>query len=269
MSIISIAIQKGGTGKTTTAINLAAALMILKKKVLLVDADPQANLTQAVGITEEPERNLFTEIRKKIKGEHVSLLDARMYTKTGLHIIPTSIKLPEIESEMGSGDKSEQLFNGLLRPLESEYDFILIDCPPSQNIISKNALMASHYVLMPLQAEYLPLNGVYSFIKYLDKITESKKEAGLTIEILGFVFTKYDDHKNMNRDVSEKLKKEFGNKVFNTCIRNNIQLANAQQSGEDIFSFDKRANGAIDYIALAKEFLSKINSNQGKGNKIL
>ena len=264
MFIISIAIQKGGTGKTTTAINLAAALMILNKRVLLVDADPQANLTQSVGITEEPERNLFTELRKKMDAQDASLNEARMYTKTGLHIIPASIKLSEAEPDMESDYEGEKLFAQLLQPMESEYDFILIDCPPSQNIISKNALMASQYVLMPLQAEYLPLNGVYSFIKHLNKITESKKKAGLTIEILGFVFTKYDEHKNMNRNINKQLKNEFGNKVFDTCIRNNIQLANAQQSGADIFSFDERANGAKDYMALAKEFLSRLNSSSGK-----
>ena len=196
-----------------------------------------------------------------MKVEDASLKEALVLTKPGLHLVPSSVRLTEAEPDMESDYDADKLFTELLQPLEKEYDFIFIDCPPSQNIISKNALMASRYVLMPLQAEFLPLNGVYSFMEHFNKITESRKKAGLAIDILGFVLTKYDEHKNMNRNVNEQLKNKFGNKVFDTHIRNNIQLANAQQAGQDIFSFDKRANGAADYMALAKEFLIKLNSN--------
>lgn len=260
MPVISLAIQKGGSGKTTTAINLAAALKREGKSVLLLDADPQANLTQSLGIIEEPERNLFTELKKEMEGKNGDLKEILVQTASGLHLIPSSIELAGAELELVSVYGREQLLSWMLKPLEDEYDYIFIDSPPAIGMLTVNALVASRYVLMPLQAEFLPLKGVRSFMYHLNSIIKIKKKLGLEIDVLGFVLTRYDDHKKMNRQVCEQLESEFGSKVFHTHIRSNIQLAKAQEAGLDIFSFDKHAHGAVDYMALAKEFLEKIES---------
>ncbi len=255
MPVISIAIQKGGSGKTTTAINLAAALQQLGKKVLLVDADPQANLSQSLGINHEPEQNLFTALKKEISGESGNLLATIITTQSGLPLVPASIELAGAELELVSVYGREQMFTWLLEPLKKEYDFIFIDCPPAIGMLTVNALTASDYVLMPLQAEFLPLKGLRSFMVHFKAI---KNKLNKKIEILGFVLTRYDERKTMNRQVLQQLETEFGEQVFHTHIRTNIQLARAQEAGTDVFHFDKRAHGAEDYAALAGELLQRL-----------
>lgn len=262
MCIISIANQKGGVGKTTTTVNLAAALLSAGKKVLIIDADPQSSLTQSLGVMQEPACNLYTELKKKLDGRNkdYDLKAAIMQTTSGIHFIPASVDLIESEFDMVSDYEKYELFSQLLAPLKQEYDFIFIDCPPGIGMLTINALVASRFVLMPLPAEFLPLNGARNFIKQLSRIVEIQKEQKSEIKVLGFILTKFDDHKKMNRMVCTQLENEFGNKVFHTHIRSNIQLAKAQEAGMDIFSFDKRANGAADYMGLAKEFLDKMDT---------
>jgi chromosome partitioning protein len=260
MSVISIAIQKGGSGKTTTAVNLAAALHLQGKKILMIDVDPQANLTQSLGITDEPEQNLFTELKKEMEGQNGNLEEIIIKINEGLHLIPSSIELAGAELELVSVYGREQLLTWLLKPLEPVYDFILIDCPPAIGMLTVNALVASRWVLMPLQAEFLPMKGVRSFMHHFANIVKIKKKLGVEIDILGFVLTKYDEHKKMNREVCHKLEEEFGSKVFHTHIRTNIQLAKAQEAGVDIFDYDRHAHGADDYRQLCGEFLEKINA---------
>lgn len=255
MCIISIAIQKGGSGKTTTTINLAAALQQQGKKVLVVDADPQANLSQSLGINDEPEQNLFTELKKEIAGESSSLEKIIIVTKSGLSLIPSSIELAAAELELVSVYGREQVFTWMLEPLKKKFDFIFIDCPPAIGMLTVNALVASKYVLMPLQAEYLPLKGLRSFMHHYKVI---KTKLNKNLEVLGFVLTRYDERKTMNRQVYQQLEQEFGEKAFHTHIRGNIQLAKAQEAGLDIFSYDKHSNGAGDYQQLATEFLQKL-----------
>jgi chromosome partitioning protein len=254
MLVVSLTNLKGGVGKTTMTINLAAGLQRVGKKVLLFDADPQASLSEALGIVEEPERNLFTELSKEIKGESGNLQEIIVQTRSGLSIVPSSIELAGAELELVSTYGREQVFTWMLERIIDQYDFIFIDCPPSIGMLTVNALVASDYVLMPMQAEFLPLKGLRSFMHHFKTIKRLNKK----LEILGFVLTKYDERKTMNRQILQVLEQEFGEKVFHTHIRNNIQLAKAQEAGTDIFNYDKNSHGAQDYENLAKEFLSKI-----------
>lgn len=257
MSIISIAMLKGGLGKTTTAINLAAALQQMGKKVLLVDIDPQANMSQALGIKEESKKSLFSELSKVIKGETGDLSEVVIQTQSGLYLVPSSIELAGAELELVSVYGREQVITWLLEKLKDQFDYIFIDCPPAIGMLTVNALVASDYILIPMQAEFLPLEGLRIFMQHVKTI----KRLNNKLEVLGYVLTRYDERKVMNRQIFHILEQEFGDKVFQTLIRSNIQLAKAQEAGTDIFHFDKNSHGAQDYDELAKEFQKKINKN--------
>lgn len=258
MSIISISIQKGGSGKTTTTINLAAALHRKGKTILLVDADPQANLSQSLGIPEEPEHNLYTELKKEMTGDDSSnVRNAIIEIKPGFSIVPSSIDLAGAESELVAVFSRENTLKSLLEPVMNEYDFIFIDCPHAIGMLTVNALVASDHVLLPLPGEFLPLKGVFSFMRHFDII---KKKLNNKLTILGLVLTKFDERKIMNINVRKSLEENFGDKLFTTVIRTNIQLAQAQEHATDIFNYDKRSNGALDYEALANEFLLRMKN---------
>ncbi len=253
MPIISISIQKGGSGKTTTAINLAAALKQLGKSVLLVDIDPQANLSQALGV-EEPTPNLYSLIKEEMDGEESDIKSAILQAGE-LAFVPSSLDLASAELELVSSYGRENMLNLILNPVKNEYEFILIDCPPAIGMLTVNALVASEYVLMPLQAEFLSYKGVQSFMRSFKRI---KRQLNQQLEILGFVLTKYDPRKSMNRNILAQLETDYGDKVFLTHIRTNIALAKAQEWGVDIFSYDNSSNGAYDYMQLAQELLLKL-----------
>ncbi len=255
MPVISVAIQKGGSGKTTTVINLGAALQRSGKNVLLIDADPQANLSQSLGMKDEPESNLYTEIKKEITGEGSDVKKAIIEIRPGFSVIPASIELADAEMELVSVYSREQVLTWILQPVINDYDFIFIDCPHSIGMLTVNALVVCDHVIIPLQAEFLPLKGVHSFMRQFNSI---KKRLNPKINLLGFILTKFDDRKTMNRQVLHQLETEFEKDVFKTHIRSNIQLARAQEAGTDIFNFDKHSHGAEDYNELAKEFLKKI-----------
>lgn len=254
MPVISIANQKGGCGKTTSAVNIAAALQRLGKKVLLIDADPQASLSQSLGIQDDPACNLYTEIKKEMAGGGGDLQQAIGVTASGLELVPACSDLGLAESELVSVYGREQVLAGLIAPVQPHYDFVLIDCPPAIGMLTVNALTASHCVLIPLPGEFLPLKGVYSFMQQYEKI---RKKLNSNLELLGLLLTKYDDRKTMNVQVRDELVREFGDKVCRTVIRTNIQLAKAQEAGKDIFSFDLQSNGAADYGQLVTELLEK------------
>ena len=267
MSIVSIAIPKGGSGKTTTAVNLAAALFRLGKRVLVVDADPQANLSQSLGVRQELVRDLHTEWQKEMAGgggetvteQQDDLRQTIVRTASGLDLLPGSPLLAQTESELFSAEEGESLLSDMLHSVAADYDFVFIDCPPALGMLTRSALVASRYVLMPLQAEFLPLHGAKMAMDFLSgdiaKIRARRKTA---IDVLGFVFNRYDDRRTVNRRMCRELEEQYPEKVFKTRIRTNIQLSKAQEAGVDIFSLDSHSNGAVDYAALAKEFLSKL-----------
>ncbi len=255
MCVTSVANFKGGVGKTTTVINLGAALNNLGKKVLLIDMDPQANLSQSLGIGGDMEHSIYTVLRREAFGEPGTKLTDALITASGIDVIPSSLDLANAELELASVYGREKILSQLLKPLK-QYDYILIDCPPSMSLLTVNALVGSDMVLIPLQAEFLPLKGARNFLKHFDQIKKLNKR----LKLMGFLLTKYDARKKMNRQVREELEKEFTTSlVFNSRIRTNISLANAQENGQDIFRYDKRSHGAADYAALTKEFLSRIS----------
>jgi chromosome partitioning protein len=257
MPVISIAIQKGGSGKTTTTLNLGAALSREGKKVLLIDADPQANLSQSLGIEEEPQFNLYSELKKEILKEEGQLSRAIVHANQGIDVIPASIDLGIVELEMAGLMGREYLINDLLEPLVDDYDYIFIDCPHAISLLTVNALVASDYVMLPLPGEFLPLKGVYGFMRQFEVI---RKKLNPRLEVMGMVMTKFDERKQMNSGVRKQLEEKFEGKVFQTVIRTNIQLAKAQEAGKDIFTFDRNANGAKDYQQLASELMWRVDA---------
>lgn len=251
--IISIAIQKGGSGKTTTTINLAAALQLLGHKVLVIDMDPQANLTQAMGLEDDIEPNIYHVLKEEANGKSTGL-NTIIHSETKLNLIPAGLALSGAELELVSVYGREHILAGLLEPLKKAYDFIFIDCPPSMGMLTVNALVASDYVLLPLQAEYLPFKGVNSFLNHFQKI---KRSLNRNLEVLGLLLTKFDPRKKMNQHTAQQLETLYKGQVFEAKIRVNIALAEAQEKGIDIFSYNESSNGAWDYLQLAQEFLKR------------
>src|ERR1700733_7902279 len=266
MPVISIAIQKGGSGKTTTALNLGAALSQQGKRVLLIDSDPQANLSQSLGIEDEPRFNLYSELKKEILHEGGRLSDAIVSTSAGIDVIPASIDLAIVELEMAGLMGREYLISDLLKPLVDSYDYIFIDCPHSISLLTVNALVASDYVMLPLPGEFLPLKGVYGFMRQFDLI---RKKLNPRLELMGMVMTKYDERKQMNVGVRKQLEEKFKDKVFTTVIRTNIQLAKAQEAGKDIFRYDRSSNGAKDYKQLAAELMKRAYAGPVESEQML
>ena len=255
MLTIAIAIQKGGSGKTTTTINLAAAFKRFGKRVLVIDADPQANLTNALGIMHEPEPNIYHLLKETGNGAVVEVQKVIIQTQAGLDLLPASLELAAAEMELVSVYGREHLLAHIVGSLKGTYDYVLIDCPPSIGILTVNALVASDWVLMPMQPEFLPLKGLRSFLRSMNVI---KQRLNRRLDLLGIILSRYDDRKLMNRDIRETLESDFAGKVFDTKIRSNIAVAKAQERGLDIFSFDDKSNAAHDYWALANECVLRL-----------
>ncbi len=254
MPVISIATQKGGTGKTTTAINLSAALQRAGYSVLMIDADPQCNLTYSLGFNDDQELNLYTEYKKEISGQKSDLRSTICHSRNGMALIPSSIELANAELELVSKFAREYTFrNRMLKPLVEDYEFIIIDCPPSFGMLTVNALVASDYILIPLQGEFLPRKGVESFLRLLANM---KEVLDLKAKVLGFLLTRFSPRKTINRKTKDWLQNSMPYPLFKTYIHADIKLAMAQKKGEDIFNFSADSQGAQDYEDLAKEILA-------------
>jgi chromosome partitioning protein len=248
--VISISNHKGGVGKTTSAINIGAGLNKLKKRVLLIDLDPQANLSQSLGLI-EPERNIYGALRGEYKLQPIEILK-------GLDVIPSTLDLSGAEIEMSGEAGREYILRELIEPTRASYDFILIDSPPSLGLLTINSFTASDEILIPLQAQYLALQGLTKLIEVVDKI---KRRLNKELEIGGVFITQYDKRKVLNRDVAETIKTHFKDEVFETMIRDNIALAEAPANGLDIFRYNPKSYGAEDYLSLSKEILKNISKH--------
>ena len=250
--IIAIANQKGGVGKTTTAINLGAALGVLEKKVLLVDADPQANATSGLGI----------DVRSTQYGtyqplEHsIEVKDAILITQSpNLHLIPSHIDLVASEIELVDKESREYMLKKALKNIVDEYDYILIDCAPSLGLITLNSLVAADAVIIPIQCEYFALEGLG---KLLNTIKSVQKLHNKELDIEGLLLTMYDTRLRLSNQVVEEVKKHFGKMVFKTIIQRNIRLSEAPSYGEDIISYDASSRGAKSYLSLGSEIIKRI-----------
>jgi chromosome partitioning protein len=249
--IIALANQKGGVGKTTTTINLAASMATLEKKVLVIDADPQANASSGLGVDI---KNVDCSIYECL----INKADIReaIYTTDieGLDIVPSHIDLVGAEIEMLNLDDREKIMRRVLQPMKQEYDFVFIDCSPSLGLITLNALTAADSVIIPVQCEYFALEGISKLLNTI-KIIKSKLNPGLEIE--GFLLTMFDSRLRLANQIYEEVKRHFRELVFRTVIQRNVKLSEAPSHGVPVILYDADSTGAKNHLALAQEIITR------------
>ena len=238
--------HKGGVGKTTSTVNIGAGLAnYLDKKVLIIDLDPQANLTQSLGVP-----NSENHVYGSLTGSYP--LTPTVITPN-LHIVPSTLDLSGAEVELSAEPGREYILRELIDEIKANYDYVLIDTPPSLSLLTINAFTAADQIIIPIQAEYLAVQGLTKLVEVIEKI---KKRLNKHLTLGGLVLTQYDSRKVLHREVAELVKTHFPDKVFKTIIRNNITLAEAPSVQQDIFGYNPKSNGAEDYLNLCKEIVA-------------
>lgn len=239
--------HKGGVGKTTSVINIGVGFSKRKQKTLLIDLDPQSNLSQSLGLEEKTDNNIYGGL----KDEYVPV---PFEMSKNLHAIPSVLDLSGAELELAAVPARELLLREIIDKIQHTYDVILIDCPPSLGLLTMNALAAAHEVFIPVQSEYLAVHGLKKIMEMIDIV---RKRLNNKLILGGLFLTQYDNRKVLNRDIRETVAEAFGSKVFSTVIRNNIALAEAPVEQMDIYRYKKNSAGARDYAALTREISQK------------
>lgn len=249
--IIAIANQKGGVGKTTTSVNLAAALSVMQQRILLVDLDPQGNATMGCGIDKYALERSTCEV---LMGENTiqeSIITSR---EAQFDVLPANADLTAAEISLMDKLAREQRLSNALNEVKGNYDFIFIDCPPSLNILTLNAFVASDSVLIPIQCEYYALEGLSALMKTIEDV---RRTVNNSLKVDGLLRTMFDGRNNLGNEVSQQLTQHFGDQVYRTIIPRNVRLAEAPSHGQSIVQYDKASRGALAYLALAGEIIRK------------
>jgi chromosome partitioning protein len=254
---IAVANQKGGVGKTTTVVNLGASLAVAEQRTLVVDCDPQANTTSALGFPKDPARRTLYQVL--ILGEPLERIILQTQVE-GLDLIPSDKNLVGAAVELVSVDNREYRLKAVLEQVKDRYTFILIDCPPALDLLTVNALAASDAVLIPIQCEYLALEGVSEL---LDTLMRLRRTINPALAIEGILLTMYDDRTTLSRQVAADLRSFFGSQVFESVIPRNVRLAEAPSHGKPVLYYDIHSKGAEAYALLAKEVISNVQKRLG------
>jgi chromosome partitioning protein len=251
--VVALANQKGGVGKTTTAINLGASLAACERKVLLIDLDPQANATSGLGLSKNEADSIYPVL---LDGLPLSSI-IRATELSTLKVAPSSVDLVGAELELGASESREFRLKNAIADVGDEYDYILIDSPPSLGLLTINGLTAADSVLVPMQCEYFAMEGVSQLLNTIERVRESLNP---DLEIEGIALTMYDDRMNLARQVAEEVRNHFGDKVYRTLIPRNVRLGEAPSFGKPIILYDIRSRGSEAYVSLAKEFIQRAES---------